>query len=166
MPVDAAGDVLDELVVGAPSAQVVDLSVEVGALLLAGDASVDDSRFRLGRWSGSGLEEVEDVLDGVEVLSAGGVQGAELSLAVPSEQGGAVDSILLGEARRRRVFELFGRRGVRCGRGCKCAERNDQSGSCIMCGRCAIMGRAIELPFTSIPSKLYTRVAIISFLSN
>jgi hypothetical protein len=44
--VDATGNVLDELVVGVALLEVVDLSLEVFSLLVGGDSSVDDFRFR------------------------------------------------------------------------------------------------------------------------
>jgi hypothetical protein len=50
--VDAAGNVFDELVVGVALLEVVDLSLEVFSLLVGGDSSVDDFRFR-DEWSSS-----------------------------------------------------------------------------------------------------------------
>jgi hypothetical protein len=50
--VDAASNVLDEFVVGVALLEVVDLSLEVFSLLVGGDSSVDDFRFR-DEWSSS-----------------------------------------------------------------------------------------------------------------
>ncbi len=105
MPVETGGDVLEELVPGVASAEVGDLALEVGSLVLGGDSSVEESRFLL-RESGMGagvaaMEEELDVADVVEVLAAGGDDRLDAPLGgAPADQGLSTDPIAAGDGRR------------------------------------------------------------------
>ena len=94
MKVDAGRDILNDLVIGIAAGEVLALADEVGALLGAGDAAVDNpgaggggagccgsARFR----GGGDVEDLLDVRQAVEALSGAGSdpQAADAAVVGP-----------------------------------------------------------------------------------
>jgi hypothetical protein len=105
---------LDELVVRVLSPEVLDVSVEVGALVGTRDSDVDVFRFRDGR--GVVGEEALDVLDTIESKVAWRTQGLDPPLGSPLAQTFVGDAIFLPDLRTLEVLghEMVEEVGIGC----------------------------------------------------